>query len=317
VEALFELMAERYQMSTAAFVSTIRAVAWPKDKEGQPLQVSTEQMLAFLGICYRYDLNPITKEVWLVPVGNKGIMPVVSVDGWAKMVIRNPDYNGCEFAHEWDSDHKRILSITCKLYRKSTDHPTCATELMNECYSETSMWRRWPQRMLKHKAFIQAARFAFGLNGIADEDEAARMTSTPSDAGISGLRARLGVAASETEADTAAPYYSEGPTIPPGEGVLAHALGADRSHAHHSVTGSQTRETPPRSADWGDPGAVAAGSRKPTVISRRAAPVNQGGLRGGGEVASAITGAGRAVSPPGEAPAGDSAEECEVTEPGG
>jgi hypothetical protein len=43
---------------------------------------------------------------------------------------------------------------------------------MAECLRNTEPWQSHPQRMLRHKAFIQGARMAFGFSGIYDEDEA-------------------------------------------------------------------------------------------------------------------------------------------------
>ena len=46
---------------------------------------------------------------------------------------------------------------------------------MNECRRNTDPWKQWPSRMLRHKATIQAARYAFGFSGIVDQDEAERI----------------------------------------------------------------------------------------------------------------------------------------------
>ena len=43
---------------------------------------------------------------------------------------------------------------------------------MEECYRQTDTWKMKPRRMLQHKTAIQCARYAFGLSGIIDEDEA-------------------------------------------------------------------------------------------------------------------------------------------------
>jgi hypothetical protein len=54
---------------------------------------------------------------------------------------------------------------------------------MAECKRDTDTWKKWPARMLRHKAAIQAARYAFGFAGIYDLDEAERM-KTQAGAGI-------------------------------------------------------------------------------------------------------------------------------------
>ncbi|WP_208431614.1 recombinase RecT, partial [Bartonella doshiae] len=45
-----------------------------------------------------------------------------------------------------------------------------------ECAQDNSdPWKKYPARMLRHKATIQCARYAFGFSGIYEEDEAARI----------------------------------------------------------------------------------------------------------------------------------------------
>jgi hypothetical protein len=48
-------------------------------------------------------------------------------------------------------------------------------EYMSECFRQTDPWKKWPNRMLRHKAAIQAARYAFGFSGIMEPDEYDRM----------------------------------------------------------------------------------------------------------------------------------------------
>jgi len=64
-----------------------------------------------------------------------------------------------------------IFSVTCKIMRKDRAHPTVVTEYLSECIRNTDPWKK-PVRMLRHKAAIQCARYAFGLGGIMEQDEA-------------------------------------------------------------------------------------------------------------------------------------------------
>lgn len=133
--------------------------------------VSDAQMSALLIVANQYKLNPWTKEIYAFPDKNNGIVPVVGVDGWAKIINRQTDYDGCEFKMEMTPEGKPI-SCTCKLYSKSRSHPLEITEYFDECKRNTDPWTNMPKRMLRHKAFIQAGRVAFGISGIYDEDEA-------------------------------------------------------------------------------------------------------------------------------------------------
>lgn len=160
-------MATRFGMEPAAFEATLRATVMPTDKE-----VSREQFAAFLLVAKEYSLNPLTKEIYAFPGKNGSIQPIVSIDGWMRMINNHPNFDGMEFTDTLEDG--KIISITCNMYRKDRSHPTSVTEYMAECRRNTDTWQKWPARMLRHKAAIQAARYAFGFSGIYDEDEAAR-----------------------------------------------------------------------------------------------------------------------------------------------
>lgn len=158
-------MAERYGMERRAFEATLRATVVPAN-------TSQEQFAAFLLVAKEYDLNPITKEIFAFPAKGGGIQPIVSVDGWCNIINSNPNFDGMEFT-DVITDGK-LVSITCRIYRKDRSHPVECTEYMAECKRNTDTWRQWPSRMLRHKALIQCARYAFGLSGIVELDEAER-----------------------------------------------------------------------------------------------------------------------------------------------
>lgn len=137
------------------------------------------EISAFLAIASQYKLNPITKEIYAFP-NRGGIQPIVSIDGWLKIINSHPQFNGMEFIDQLDGNGK-LCAVTCRIYRKDREHPTEMTEYMEECKRNTDPWKQWPNRMLRHKATIQAARYAFGFSGIIDPDEAERTASIPSE----------------------------------------------------------------------------------------------------------------------------------------
>ena len=126
-----------------------------------------DQMTALLVVAQQYGLNPFTREIYAFPDRN-GIVPVVGVDGWSRIINSNPQFDGMDF--EQDSE-----SCTCIIYRKDRSHPIRVTEFMAECRREVAPWKSHPRRMLRHKAMIQCARLAFGFTGIFDDDEAERI----------------------------------------------------------------------------------------------------------------------------------------------
>lgn len=130
--------------------------------------VTDAQLSALMIVASQYGLNPWTKEIYAFP-DKGGIVPVVGVDGWSRIINSNPQFDGMDF--EQDAD-----SCTCIIYRKDRSHPIKVTEWMAECKRpNVGPWTSHPYRMLRHKAMIQCARIAFGFGGIYDQDEAERI----------------------------------------------------------------------------------------------------------------------------------------------
>jgi phage recombination protein Bet len=138
-------------------------------------QVSTAEFVTYMAIANEYQLNPLTKEIYAF--ANRGVIqPIVSIDGWLKIINSNPQFDGMEF-DDISADGGALSAVTCRIYRKDRSRPVSVTEYMTECAGTSEPWKRWPARMLRHKATIQAARYAFGLSGIVDPDEADRIKS--------------------------------------------------------------------------------------------------------------------------------------------
>ena len=143
-------------------IATLKATAFKGN-------VSDSQMAALLLVASQYSLNPWTKEIYAFPDRNNGIVPVVGVDGWSRIINSHPQFDGMDF--EQDAE-----SCTCIIYRKDRSHPIKVTEWMDECKRDgVGPWKSHPKRMLRHKAMIQCARLAFGFVGVFDQDEAERI----------------------------------------------------------------------------------------------------------------------------------------------
>jgi len=138
-----------------------------------PAGINQAQFAAFCMVAKQYNLNPLTKEIYAFPAKGGGIVPIVSIDGWCNIINSNNALNGIDF--EDKHEEGKLVSITCIIHRKDREYPVKCTEYMSECDRQTEPWKKWPARMLRHKALIQCARYAFSLSGIYDQDEAERM----------------------------------------------------------------------------------------------------------------------------------------------
>lgn len=142
-------------------INTLKATAFKG-------QVNDAQMAALLIVANQYGLSPWTKEIYAFPDKNNGIVPVVGVDGWSRIINSHPQFDGIDFEQD-------AASCTCTIHRKDRGHPIRVTEYMVECQRSAGPWQSHPYRMLRHKALIQCARLAFGFVGIFDQDEAERI----------------------------------------------------------------------------------------------------------------------------------------------
>lgn len=170
-QSLIVRMANQYGIEPNKFYATLEKTILPSGK-----QATQEQVAAFLVVANHYGLNPFVKEIYAFPSQGGGVTPIVSIDGWLTLINRQPQLDGIEFKDHLN-EQGSLTAVTAKIYRKDRQYPTEVTEYMSECRRNTPTWSQWPARMLRHKAAIQCARYAFGFAGIYDPDEAERIAS--------------------------------------------------------------------------------------------------------------------------------------------
>lgn len=190
-KSLIQRMASRFGVDAAKFYETLKATAFKQRDGSAP---TNEQMFALLVVADQYGLNPFTREIYAFPDKNNGIIPVVGVDGWSRIINTNSQYDGVEFVY---SDEKILMpgaKVECPtwietwIYRKDRTRPTKIREYLDETYRPPyegkgqhapykidGPWQSHPKRQLRHKSLIQCARVALGFVGIYDQDEAERI----------------------------------------------------------------------------------------------------------------------------------------------
>jgi phage recombination protein Bet len=185
-------LAARFHVEPGMLMESLKQTAF-RQREG--VVITDEQMVALLVIADQYGLNPFTKEIFAFE-DKGGIVPVVSVDGWLRIINSHPQMNGLEF--RWADESVTLpggkpCPAWCEVVirRKDRDEPIIVREFLDEVYvpprtgkskfkqGETyevaGPWQTHTKRMLRHKTLIQGSRVAFGFAGIYDEDEAGRI----------------------------------------------------------------------------------------------------------------------------------------------
>lgn len=197
-KSLVRTFADKLGVDQDKMMKTLKDTAFkqPAKRQGQNWvtpEITNEQMMALLVVANRYDLNPFVREIYAFP-DRKGIVPIVGVDGWSRMINNHPQFDGMEFeygpeATKADDHHKAAFEwIKCSIYRKDRKRAVVVTEFFDEVYRKPfetmkegksvvspGPWQSHTKRMHRHKAMIQCARLAFGYTGIYDQDEGERV----------------------------------------------------------------------------------------------------------------------------------------------
>jgi phage recombination protein Bet len=168
-------MADRFGVDSRNVMKLLRSTVVRPSRDGA--QASDAELVAFIIVANQYGLNPFTREIHGFADPQRGVVPIVGIDGWARIANEHPQFDGCDF--DYREDGPNLVSVTCRLHIKGRSHPVVVTEYMSECRRNTKPWDQMPRRMLRHKAFMQACRLAFSLAGIYDEDEARDIAGNP------------------------------------------------------------------------------------------------------------------------------------------
>ncbi|HIF9538171.1 TPA: recombinase RecT [Photobacterium damselae] len=198
--SVIQKFADTYSIDVTKVLSTLKKIVFkPKtDENGVVEEIDDVHLHSFLLVCQRYDLDPFRKEI--IPFKDKSgaYLPVVTIDGWLKVITTHPQCDG--FSFEFSSTVVKVdglqrevfESCTCTMYRKDWKHPVPITEWTRCCYrppiqkynaktkqyySINTPWQTHFERMLQHKTMIQTARYTLGLGDIYDLDEAQRIVA--------------------------------------------------------------------------------------------------------------------------------------------
>jgi phage recombination protein Bet len=184
--SLVRKFAGQYSIEPDKLLPILKATAFKQEKG----EVSNEQMAALLAVADRYHLDPFTREIFAFSDRYKGIVPIVSLDGWSRIINDHEQSDGFEFrvsdAITTPPGGKECpVWMEVIIYRKDRKHPIVVREYLDEVYRERGKrqdgsefgtpWQTHTKRMLRHKTLIQGARIAYGFSGIYDEDEAERI----------------------------------------------------------------------------------------------------------------------------------------------
>lgn len=182
--------------------------------KGQP-PLTNNEMFEGMSMIARFDLDPISREVY-VTRDNKGkLMTMIAIDGWVKILDRTDHYDGPEviikFKEGQEGDLSAVISVTTKLYSTKRSHPV-VYEAFKEEYAKLGgfMHATIPLHMLRIFSLRHAARLFTPLGGSVMLPEEAEWIKRDNEQGSAGTGP-----SHEEQAEAAAASRESQPKEPP------------------------------------------------------------------------------------------------------
>ena len=87
-------LANRYGVEPLKLLRCLTTQVFKQNDGSEPTH---EELMVLLLVCQNFDLNPFNREIFAFRGKGGDIVPVVSLDGWAKIVRSQKDFNGMSF----------------------------------------------------------------------------------------------------------------------------------------------------------------------------------------------------------------------------
>ncbi|MFZ5743428.1 MAG: RecT family recombinase [Pseudomonadota bacterium] len=159
-----EAMAQRLQVSPSGLKDTLMQTVFSACR-------SDAEFIALTIVANTYDLNPLTKEIYAFPKKGGGIQPMISYDGWIKIMNSHPQTDGFEFNHTLNEKGDAI-AVEGVFYRKDRSRPIKKMVYLKEFKRNTEPWNNSPNHMLDVRCLCHTVRIALGINaGVEGESE--------------------------------------------------------------------------------------------------------------------------------------------------
>ena len=167
-------------MEKLFMLDTIRAQCFRTvDKNGQPIEVSDEQVAAFVSIAVEMKVNPLLPGMlYAYPKRGGGVTPIMGPDGVFKKLSEHPAVDGWNVKVFPEDVTLKPTHAVATIYRKGSTHPIEYTALLSEwAVSDNPNWAGKPRHMLGLRALKHAARQV--IHGLPyDEDDRRFMEET-------------------------------------------------------------------------------------------------------------------------------------------
>lgn len=143
---------------------------WHTSKD-QP-ELTNSEMFVGMSMIARFGLDPIAKEVYVTRT-SKGLMTIIGIDGFVKILHRSEGYNGFEQELGWNATGDDLEWVETRIHHKSQKFPTVYRAFTKE-YSRLAgmLAKHIPWHMLRLFSLRHAIRLFTPLGGAVTEEEA-------------------------------------------------------------------------------------------------------------------------------------------------
>ena len=181
-DAVADIGHEIVPQSTPIDMNTIKKYICPA--------ATDKEAFAFMQLCKARNLNPFTKEAYLLKYGQGAATMVVGKDAFTRRAEDNQQFDGFEagIITEYEIEGKihvnehegtfirsdeKLVGGWAKVYRKDHTYPVTARVSMKEYDTGKSSWAKMPATMIRKVALVQALRESFpsDLGGCYDSSE--------------------------------------------------------------------------------------------------------------------------------------------------
>lgn len=137
---------------------------------------TNDELKLLLYMSKKYNLDILTREIWLVKFGDQPAQIYAGRDGFLK--IAHGDKSDAFNGFNSDLLPKNLIDFItrdrrayCEVFRKDMSYPIRVVVNMKEYNTGKSTWKKMPITMIKKVAESQALRKAFTISGVYSPEE--------------------------------------------------------------------------------------------------------------------------------------------------
>ena len=127
------------------------------------------EFLVMMELANRYQLDPFSKQIWLVKYGDSPAQIFCGRDGYLAIAHRSGVFDGMDAGADKDAEGQ--LYGWCKVWRKDMSHPFEVRVYASEYSTGKNLWRDKPRTMIQKVAEAHALRRAFSISGLYSPEE--------------------------------------------------------------------------------------------------------------------------------------------------